>query len=147
MILHRVRVLARIGVLLREDIRLVLAPLVAECADRQIILGATNKQLMSAFTGVASQQVQVNAAKPGFILAAMDVYVSDFGRLKISPSRLVRSRDVLILDPEYIQVMYLRPFKWEDLAKTGDAEKFFCRVEYSLKVGNAGAHAGVFDLS
>lgn len=113
----------------------------------RIILGATNKQLMSAFTGIASQQVQINAAAPSFTVAATDVYVSDFGRLKIQPSRLVRSRDVLVLDPEYIQVMYLRPFKWEDLAKTGDAKKSFVRVEYSLKVGNQGAHGLVADLS
>lgn len=112
-----------------------------------VILGASNKQAMSAFTGIAAQQVQVNAAKPSFILGAADVYVSDFGRLMIEPSRIVRTRDVLLLDPEYIQVMYLRPFKWEDLAKTGDASKSFCRVEFSLKVGNPGAHAAVFDLN
>jgi len=39
-----------------------------------------------------------------------------------------------VLDFEYIDIVYLRPFRVEELAKTGDAEKRMLLAEWGLKV-------------
>jgi hypothetical protein len=112
-----------------------------------ILAGAFNKTAISAFAGVYSKTFNTSAAKPGAIVAAADVYVSDFGVLKVIPSRFQRARDVFVLDMEYASVSYLRPFKREMLAKTGDAEKRMINVEWGLKVHNEKAHGAIFDLN
>ena len=80
-------------------------------------------------------------------MAAADVYVSDFGTLSVIPNRFQRARDVFVFDPEYASISYLRPFKRDKLAKTGDAEKRMILVEWGLKVHNEKAHGAIFDLN
>ena len=54
----------------------------------------------------------------------------------------------LVLDPEYAEVAYLRPFETNSLAIAGDqAEKTQIVAEYSLAVLNEGAHGIVADLA
>ena len=81
------------------------------------------------------------------ITAAADVYVSDFGNLTAIPARQLRVRDVLLIDPEMLAVGYLRPFKSEELAKTGDADKFNMIVEWTLVVKNQAGSGVIADLS
>ena len=68
-------------------------------------------------------------------------------QLQIVPNRFMRTRDALILDPEYAALAYLRPFQTNDIAKVGDAEKKQILAEVTLEVRNEAAHGGVFDLS
>jgi hypothetical protein len=112
-------------------------------------MGATQKALFSAFTGQYTKTFQTNVVKESgnAIIAAADVYVSDFGIIKVVLSRWNRSRDVYIIDPEYMSVMYLRPFQTVDLAKTGDAEKKLLLVEWGVKMNNEAAHASAVDLT
>jgi hypothetical protein len=110
-----------------------------------IFAGADNKALFSAFAGVADQVMNLNAAKPGTIVASADVYVSNHGTLKIVPSRFQRPQDVFVVDPEYLSIMYLRPFNTVPLAKTGDAEKRLLQVEWGLKCHTEKAHGAVYD--
>ena len=63
------------------------------------------------------------------------------------PARNLRARDVLLVDPEMLAIGYLRPFKSEELAKTGDADKFNMIVEWTLIVKNQASQAIVADLS
>jgi hypothetical protein len=58
----------------------------------------------------------------------------------------MRSRDALMLDPEYASLAYLRPFQTNDLAKTGDSEKTQILAELTLEVRNEKAHGGIFDI-
>ncbi len=58
----------------------------------------------------------------------------------------MRSRDALLLDPEYAALAYLRPFQTNDLAKTGDSEKTQILAELTLEVRNEAAHGGIFDI-
>jgi hypothetical protein len=81
------------------------------------------------------------------IIGAADTYVSDFGTLSVVPNRFQRARDMFALDWEYVSVDYLRPFKQEPLAKTGDAEKRLLITEYGLRVKSEAGLAGVFDLA
>lgn len=111
-----------------------------------IMVGSFNKTVISGFAGNASPVVNLSQAKPGVIVAAMDIYVSDFGNLKVVANRFQRARDLFVLDPEYASIAYLRPFHSEELAKTGDAEKRVIRAEWANKIHNEAAHAAVYDL-
>jgi len=112
-----------------------------------LMVGPVNKQKVSAFAGIASQRFNVNGAKPGVIVGAADIYVSDFGNVEVVPNRFSRERSAFVLDPEYASVAYLRNFELMDLAKTGDAEKKMLVVEYGLSVDTEAAHGVAADLT
>lgn len=111
---------------------------------KYVLCGATQKQAISAFTGNATRYKEAEDKK---LIAAIDVYVSDFGQLQIVPSRLMRSREVFVIDPSKASLDYLRNVKQNSLAKTGDAEKRQIIGEWTLKVHNEKAHGIVADLS
>jgi hypothetical protein len=104
------------------------------------------KQVVSNFTGLAQHRYNSNASGEVTILAGADLYQSDFGVISIVPNRFMRSRDALVLDPEYAALAYLRPFQTNDLAKTGDSEKTQILAELTLEVRNEAAHGIVADL-
>jgi hypothetical protein len=112
-----------------------------------LFVSPTQKQVVSGFTGLAAQRYQVPTTGQATILAGADLYQSDFGVLSIVPDRFMRSRDALILDPEYAALAFLRPFQTNELARVGDAEKTQILAEFTLEVRNEAAHGGVFDLS
>jgi len=110
------------------------------------IMGPSVKQQASAFSGIATQYRENSGVKQATILAAASVYVSDFGEIKLVPSRFSRSRSVLLVDPEFWAVSYLRPFKTEKMAKTGDADKALMTVEYTLISKNEASSGVIADL-
>jgi hypothetical protein len=115
-----------------------------------LMVGATGKQKVSSFTGLSAYRYNVNAGGGGAqatIAAAADVYLSDFGSISVVPNRFMRSRDALILDPEYAALAYLRPFQTNELAKAGDSDKTQILVEVTLEVKNEAAHGIVADLN
>lgn len=114
---------------------------------RTIMVNAFNKSKVSGFAGNATRTYNLNSDKPGAVVASVDVYVGEFGTLKVVPNRWQRARDLFVLDPEYISIVYLRGFHQEKLAKTGDAEKRIIRAEWGLKIHNEKAHAAIYDLT
>jgi hypothetical protein len=112
-----------------------------------LFVSPAQKQVVSGFTGLAAQRYQVPTNGQATILAGADLYQSDFGVLQIVPNRFMRTRDALILDPEYAALAYLRPFQTNELAKTGDSDNTQILAELTLEVRNEAAHGGVFDLS
>ena len=105
------------------------------------------KQVVSGFSGLAAQRYQVPTSGQATILAGADLYQSDFGVLQIVPNRFMRTRDALVLDPEYAALAYLRPFQTIELAKAGDSDKTQILAELTLEVKNEAAHGGAFDLN
>jgi len=105
------------------------------------------KQVVSGFTGLSAQRYQVPTSGQATILSGADLYQSDFGILQIVPNRFMRTRDALVLDPEYAALAYLRPFQTNELAKTGDSTNTQILAELTLEVRNEAAHGGAFDLS
>lgn len=101
-----------------------------------VMVGGTIKAAISAFAGVATKTIQQTASKAAVIIGSADIYVSEFGVLSIIPNRFQRSRDVFLIDWEYVSVDYLRPFRQIPLAKTGAAEKRLLDVEFGLRVKN-----------
>ena len=112
-----------------------------------LFVSPAQKQVVSGFTGLAAQRYQVPTSGQATILAGADLYQSDFGVLQIVPNRFMRTRDALVLDPEYAALAYLRPFQTNDIAKVGDADKKQILAELTLEVRNEAAHGGAFDLS
>ena len=112
-----------------------------------IMVGALGKQAVSAFTGIAAKRMNQTGSEATAIIGAADAYVSDFGTLSVVPNRFQRPSDAFILDYDYIEVDYLRPFKQVPLAKTGDAEKRMLIVEYGLRVKNEQAEGLATDLT
>jgi len=111
-----------------------------------LMVGPFNKTVVSGFTGIATRFRDVPAGSQAEIIGAADVYVSDFGTVNVVPNRFQPENTAYILDPEYASVGYLRNFRTEVLAKTGDAEKRMIIVEYGLKVRQQKSHAAVRDL-
>ena len=111
-----------------------------------VMVGAFNKQQFSTFTGRASPVEQTSSRK---IVAAVDAYESDFGKLTVTPSRNMRSRDVLVLETEKWAIGHLNGRKMlaVPLAKTGDSERAQMLSEYVLEARNEKASGGVFDLT
>ena len=105
------------------------------------------KQVVSSFTGLAQHRYNSNTTGQVTILSGADLYASDFGVISIVPNRFMRTRDALVLDPEYAALAYLRPFQTIDLAKSGDSEKTQILAELTLEVKNEGAHGGIYDLT
>lgn len=114
---------------------------------KMVMLGAFNKQVASTFAGVATKTKDQSANRPAAIIASADVYVSDFGTLYFVPNRFQRGRDALFVDPAYAKVSFLRPFAFEKLAKTGDAEKTMLIVEWMHKILNEKALGLAADLT
>ena len=112
-----------------------------------LMVGAAGKQKVSSFAGIGATRFNVTGAKPSTIIGAADIYVSDFGNISVVPNRFMRTRDALVLDPEYAAVAYLRPFQTNELAKAGDADKTQILVECTLEVKNEAAHGIVADLN
>ena len=77
----------------------------------------------------------------------MSIYSSDFGELKIVPSNRSRERSLLLVDPEFAKVAYLRNFKTIDISTIGDAMTKMVICEYGLEVSNEAAHGVVADLN
>jgi SLT domain-containing protein len=108
------------------------------------MVGGFNKQAFSSFTGRATPIEDVGSKK---IVAAVDVYESDFGRLKVVPNRFQRARDVLVLQMEMWAVAYLNGRRMVSipLARTGDSERRQMLSEYALVARNEKSSGGVFD--
>lgn len=109
-----------------------------------IMCGPVNKQRISAFTGNATR---FDRSEDKRLVAAIDIYVSDFGTHRIVPNRFSQDRSVFVLDPSLWSVAYLRAFRQWALAKTGDTDKRQIVVEYTLCSKNEAGSGAVFDLT
>lgn len=107
-----------------------------------ILLGATNKKLITAMNGRADA-IRSVADNNMTIQNSVDVYVSDFGTYNIIMDRFCDQDVVYFLDHDMWSVDYLRDFQTVDIAKEGDSEKKMLLVEYGLRCGNEAANAKI----
>lgn len=127
----------------------LLKTVVKACFDNggdpdTIMVGSFNKQVLSGFVGRGTPIEQTTSKK---IIAAVDVYESDFGTMKVIPNRFQRARDCLILQKDMWAIAYLRNMTTTVLAKTGDNEKRQLLCEYTLESRNEQASGIVADLT
>ena len=111
-----------------------------------LLVGSFNKQKVSGFTG---NSTRMDMAEDKSLVATIDVYVSDFGEVRVVADRILRSsgRTTMIVDTEMWHTAMLRPFTVQDLAKTGDSEVKQLIVEYTLVSKNEKASAKIADCT
>lgn len=132
---------------LTED---MLKGVIASCwsngAEPTLVLcgSAVKQKISSTFTGSATKYRDISDKK---VVAAVDLYVSDFGELQIVPTRFQRARDVFVLDPSYARIAYLQRTKQTPLARTGHSERRLISVEYGLQVDTEKAHGVIADIN
>jgi hypothetical protein len=86
------------------------------------------------------------------IVAAADMYLSDFGTISVVPNRQMAragatiARNAFLIDPKMVTLGVFDDIKLEKPAKTGDAEKRVLVTEYTLFVNNEAAHGVAADL-
>lgn len=111
-----------------------------------ILVSGNQKQRFSTFAGRAGTQV-TDAATAKTLINAVDIYVSDFGRLKVVPSRVQRTRTAFVVETGKFSVDYLQPFKTKDLAYQGGSEAKEITVAYTLRCGNEASSGAIRDLA
>ena len=114
-----------------------------------LMVGPFNKGVVSGFAGIATRNYDLSNVSPRAtaIIASADVYVGDFGVLRVIPNRFQRERDAWLFDWNMVSISMLRPFQVRKLAKTGDAEKRLLNVEWTIRVDNEAGLGGIFDLT
>ena len=128
-----------------DQVKAVHQELWNEGADASILMvGPHNKTVASTFTGGATKFDKTEDKK---LYATIDVYVGDFGDLKIVPNRFQPARDAFLIDPSMAKLCYLRrPFS-QDIAINGDNRTKQILTEVTLEVCNTKAHGVVADLT
>lgn len=109
-----------------------------------VMVGRSDKQSISGFTGIATQYRDNQKDGPAVIIGSADVYVSDFNTHYIVANRFQPSDNVYILDFEFLCVSFLQPFGMEKLAKTGHSDRVMISAEATLKVKSPKAHAKIY---
>ena len=105
-----------------------------------ILCGGVVKGTISSSTvgGAVVAEPRANHGGSGPITAvnAVDVLVTDFGTFKVVPDRHIPATQVDFIDFDLWSVDYLRPFRTETLAKSGDSVKQLLIAEYGLRAKN-----------
>ena len=116
---------------------------------KMALLPFAQKQVMASFTGVASTRLNMAVGKKemGGIIGAVDVYVSDAGAIMLTPDAHMRTRTVILLDPEAVQTLWLQDYEHQELAPTGPYTKHRVGCNLTLKVSNPRALAKISDLT
>lgn len=127
-------------------LKTVIAAAWDQGADPSTVLvsSAGKQKISSTFTGTATRYKDAEDKKT---VAAIDVYISDFGELQIVPSRFTTTTDCIIIDPEYVRVGFFNPMKQSPLAKTGHSDRKLIAAEYGLQVDNEKAHGVIADIN
>ena len=95
------------------------------------------KRTISTFVGRSTTQVLVGKTE---VVSTVDVIATDFGRIKVIPSRWIPTDIGLLLDSDYIAVAFFRSFRQYLMARTGDAENRMIVVEWGVEMRNPLAH-------
>jgi hypothetical protein len=108
------------------------------------------KVSISAFTG---NSTRFKKAEDKRLVAAIDVYESDFGEVQVVPDRFMDNTTttpfmrVLIIDRELLEIGWLQSMKNEPLAKTGLSDARLISCEWGTVVGNEKGLAQITDLN
>jgi hypothetical protein len=138
---------------LRAVTEVLIKEVIKKCFDNgsnadTIMVGPSNKQAISDLTQTTSPlRTAADKPAPAHVVAAVDIYVSDFGNFKVVPNRFQRERDGWFFDFDFWAVSYLRPFQTLDIARTGDSKKQMLVAEYGLMAKNEAASGCIYDLA
>lgn len=111
-----------------------------------VLVDATQKRIISGFTGIATQYRETGD-QPAAIIGAADIYVSDFGTHHIVADRFMPAGNAYVLDTDYWAIAHLREYEEEPLSKTGDSDRVQIVTECTLKALNPNASAKVYGMA
>jgi hypothetical protein len=130
---------------LESDLKSVISAAWTSGGDPTVIMvGPFNKRVASGFTG---NSTRFDRGEDKRLVAAIDVYVSDFGEHRVIPNRFTTERNAYVLTPRLWSVDYLRSFRQHPLSKAGDYERRQLLVEYTLRSSNEAGSGVVADLT
>ena len=117
--------------------------------DRIMAAPAVRVKLSSVLRGSGDNQIEWADKKKAY--SVVDVFVSDFGAVRLIPNRVQTgvtfSADAaFVIDPEYWKAAYLRGFREERLANTGDSMKGMINCEVTLQASNPASSGMIADL-
>jgi hypothetical protein len=124
-------------------------------SPKTLMLSPYVKTVFSTFmsdSNVALQRFQANGKGQTTIVAAADMYLSDFGTISVVPNRQMAragasiARNAFLIDPRMVTLGVFDDIHIAKPAKTGDAEKRVLVTEYTLIVNNEAAHGVAADL-
>jgi hypothetical protein len=122
---------------------------------RTLMVSPYVKTVFSTFmsdTNVANQRYETPHKGQTTIVAAADMYMSDFGPVSVVPNRQMAragatvARNAFLIDPRMVSLGVFDDISLQKPAKTGDAEKRVLVTEYTLLVNNEAAHGVAADL-
>ena len=105
--------------------------------------GVIKQQISALSQSVSELRTAANDKSPAYVVAAVDIYVSDFGNLQMVPNRLMPAETAYFLDYEYWDIAYLRPFMTHDIARMGDSVAQQLLVEFGLRSKNEEANGKI----
>lgn len=124
-------------------------------SPKTLMLSPYAKTVFSTFmsdSNVAAQRFQANSKGQTTIVAAADMYLSDFGTISVVPNRQMAragasiARNAFLIDPRMVSLGVFDDIQLVKPAKTGDAEKRVLVTEYTLLVNNEAAHGVAADI-
>ncbi len=113
------------------------------------------KTVFSGFledANVVTLRKELKGNSQATLIAAADMYLSDFGLFTVVPNRQMArggatiARNAFFIDPKMVALGVFDDIDIEKPAKTGDAEKRVLVTEYTLLVNNEAAHGVAADL-
>ena len=124
-------------------------------SPKTLMVSPYAKTVFSTFmadSNVAPQRYETPKSGQTTIVAAADMYLSDFGPVSVVPNRQMAragatiARNAFLLDPRMVSLGVFDDIHIEKPAKTGDAEKRVLVTEYTLLVSNEAAHGVAADI-
>jgi hypothetical protein len=102
-----------------------------------LIVPPAIKRTVSTFKGRDTTQVLVGKTE---VIATVDIIATDFGRIRVMPSRWIATDTALLLDPDYLAFAFFRNFRQYPLARIGDAETRMILTEWGIEMRQPMAH-------
>lgn len=102
------------------------------------------KRKISGFTASSTKFVEASEKE---IVAGVDVYDSDFGRVKIVADRYMNAAQVAILQSDLWKTAVLRPTKHIEVAKVGSATRGVIETELTLESRNEAGSGKITQLA
>lgn len=131
-----------------------------------MVNGAMKQKMSTAFTGIATQNRDNPNKSAAVIIAAADVYKSDFGLHTIVPNRFIghgatrdvtwtnkrrtsvadANRSALVLDMSTWELSFLQPIKKDTLAKIGHSDREMLSCEVTLECTDEAKNGIIADI-
>jgi hypothetical protein len=127
------------------DIRAMMEQCWTAGAQPKVLMcdGVIKQEISALSQSVSELRTAANDKSPAYVVAAVDIYVSDFGNLQMVPNRLMPADTAYFLDYEYWDIAYLRPFMTHEIARTGDSVAQQLIVEFGLRSKNEEANGKI----